>query len=167
MLTSQIDPLISWAESSVSVRNKIGKNEKHISVGELYSYKTGWNWYIVEVYLILIVLLLLLLSLSLIQIWIFWMFIYFYNRIRIQLSRIRSVPSVRLPPKFAFPIYWLSHYTDCFMLPWTTFPTCHFTNHTLTCSQLHILYDPFRLFSYLWVLPVFIALPMISSLSSS
>ncbi len=61
-------------------------------------------------------------------------------------------PSVRLPPEVALPLHWLSHYTNCYMSPQTTFPMFHFNDYTLTCSQSHTLYnthsDPSQIYEY-------------------
>ncbi len=33
----------------------------------------------------------------------------------------------------------LSHYTDCYRIPWTTFPIIHCTDFTHSCNQSHTL----------------------------
>ncbi len=47
--------------------------------------------------------------------------------------------SLRLPPEVALPSYWLSHCTDCYTIPWTTFPIIHCADYTHSCNQSNTL----------------------------
>ncbi len=61
-------------------------------------------------------------------------------------------PSVRLPPEVALPLYWLSHHTDCYTSPWTTFPMFHCTDWIHLQPITHTLYytnsDPAQVTEY-------------------